>query len=142
VLFRLLNAHLNLQIRDNEHPPPVTQHESKRFPAPRRARIAVSIFREPPFLPTEWYQCEAYVVYDWLMLYDTDGSRCRLPRYEHDMCWGLTIVRVSYKDNKMFARAVQAIRRLSLVRLAIKNDTWAKRYMKKENQPPRLLPAN
>ena len=42
---------------------------------------------------------------------------CAVEEYDHDMCWGWTIVRTSYDDDEKFNRAVSAIHRLALVRL-------------------------
>lgn len=68
-------------------------------------------------------------------LRDSLCQGCRL--YDHDWCWGATIVRVSYEDDELFARAVRAIRRLTLLRIEMDRDAWA------EDQKPPLqaLPA-
>ena len=42
---------------------------------------------------------------------------CAVEEYDHDMCWGWTILRTSYDDDEKFNRAVSAIHRLALVRL-------------------------
>lgn len=54
---------------------------------------------------------------DWASSIDLYGFRCTSEEYQHDQCWGWTIIRTSYGDDKEFDQAVAAIRRLALVRL-------------------------
>lgn len=45
------------------------------------------------------------------------GFCCTSEEYDHEQCWGWTILRTSYDDDEKFRQAVSAIRQLALVRL-------------------------
>jgi hypothetical protein len=48
------------------------------------------------------------------------GTSCAA--YEHNTCWGLTIIRTSYDDDDAFERAVSALRRLNKLVLELDRD--------------------
>ncbi|KAK3177853.1 hypothetical protein K4F52_009405 [Lecanicillium sp. MT-2017a] len=53
----------------------------------------------------------------WQAQVSTYAFCCAAEEYDHDICWGWTILRTSYDDDEKFNRAVSAIHRLALVRL-------------------------
>lgn len=54
---------------------------------------------------------------EWISYIAMYGFYCTSEEYQHDQCWGWTILRTSYDDDEAFNQAVAAIQRLALVRL-------------------------
>lgn len=53
----------------------------------------------------------------WQFVISLYGFNCSSAEYQHEQCWGWTILRTSYDDDEKFTQAVAAIQRLALVRL-------------------------
>ena len=50
---------------------------------------------------------------EWINRFCQYGSNCT--QYQHDQCWGNTIIRTSYDDDDKFALAVAAVRKLAMI---------------------------
>ncbi|KAH7358645.1 hypothetical protein B0T11DRAFT_284903 [Plectosphaerella cucumerina] len=83
---------------------------------------------------------QGHTLHDWLRHFLDFGSFCHLDT-NHDHCWGADIVRVSYDDDELFARAVRAIRRLMLVSISWQHARWVQRDIEEKNHPPEPLPV-
>ncbi|SPO02510.1 uncharacterized protein DNG_05183 [Cephalotrichum gorgonifer] len=53
----------------------------------------------------------------WQYVISLYGFHCTAEEYQHEKCWGWTVLRTSYDDDEEFSLAVAAIQRLALVRL-------------------------
>ncbi|ROT37292.1 hypothetical protein SODALDRAFT_360992 [Sodiomyces alkalinus F11] len=77
-------------------------------------RYGLEHWKEGHFRPgnpeREFWQTWQYII----CLY---GFGCTSDEYQHEKCWGWTILRTSYDDDEAFTQAVAAIQRLALVRL-------------------------
>ncbi|KAM0268698.1 hypothetical protein ACHAQH_009927 [Verticillium albo-atrum] len=70
---------------------------------------------------------------EWIGRFFVYGSRCT--GYEHDKCWGSTILRTSYEDDDKFALAIAAVRRLALMPIQLDFEA-------RGSGPARDQPAN
>lgn len=78
-------------------------------------------------------------LFEWFLHFHKFGSTCSY--YQHGSCWGATILRVSYDDDQLFARAVRAIRRLMIVKIPFEYEKWLELHVWQTDHPLEPLPA-